>query len=112
MLFLSAKKNPFNQEQREYPVDFGFPFQDKYAINIEIPQGYAVETLPTTANIQTAENICGLKYNIQVNGNKIQLSITQEVFMSIVNPVDYSVLQESFKKIIEKQNEKIVLKKV
>ena len=112
MLFLSTKKNQFNQEQREYPVDFGFPSQDKYAINIEIPEGYAVETLPAVANIQTAENICGLKYNIQVSGNKIQLSITQDVYMSIVNPVDYQTLQESFKRMIEKQNEKIVLKKV
>ncbi len=112
MLFLASKKNPFNQESREYPVDFGYPYQDKFAINIEIPAGYAVETIPTVANIQTAENICGFKYNIQVNGNKIQISITQDVYMSIVNPVDYPVLQESFKKIIEKQNEKIVLKKV
>ena len=112
LLFLSSKKNPFTQEKREYPVDFGFPFQDKYAINIEIPEGYAIESLPAAANLQTQENICSFKYMIQANGNKIQLSITQDVFSPIVSPVDYPVLKESYMKIIEKQNEKIVLKKI
>ena len=112
LLFLSSKKNPFTQEKREYPVDFGFPFQDKYAINIEIPEGYAIESLPAAANLQTQENICSFRYIIQANGNKIQLSITQDVFSPIVSPVDYPVLKESYMKIIEKQNEKIVLKKI
>jgi hypothetical protein len=112
MLFLSTTKNPFNQEKRAYPVDFGFPSQDKYTINIEIPDGYVVESIPASAQMETEQNICSFKYIIQEAGNKIQLSITQDVFIPIVNPVDYPVLQESYKKIIEKQNEKIVLKKI
>lgn len=112
MLFLASNKNPFNQEKREYPVDFGFPFQDKYAINIEIPEGYEVESLPTVSNLQTQQNICSFKYNIVVNGNKIQLSVIQDIHNAIVNPADYPALQESFKKITEKQTEKIVLKKI
>lgn len=112
MLFLASKKNPFNQEKREYPVDFGFPFQEKYSINIEIPEGYVVESLPGVTQIQSEQKICSFKYNILANGNKIQLSITQDVSIPIVNPVDYPILQESYKNIIEKENEKIVLKKI
>jgi transglutaminase-like putative cysteine protease len=112
MIFLCSKKNPFNQEKREYPVDFGFPWQDKYSINIEIPEGYVVESIPAVAQIETAQNICNFKYNILANGTKIQLSITQEVTVPIVSPVNYPLLQESYKKILEKENEKIVLKKV
>jgi len=112
MLFLGSKKNPFNQEKREYPVDFGFPWQDKYTINIEIPDGYTVESLPAITQIETAQNICNFKYNILANGTKIQLSIMQEVTVPIVSSADYPMLQESYKKIIEKENEKIVLKKI
>lgn len=112
LLFFTTKKNPFNQEKREYPVDFGFPWQDKYAINIEIPEGYAVETLPSVTSIQTAQNIFGFKYNIVASGNKIQIAITQDIMVPIVNPADYQTLQESYKKMIEKQTEKIVLKKI
>jgi hypothetical protein len=42
MLFL-AGENPFQQEVREYPVDYGFPSQKKNTINIQIPDGYAIE---------------------------------------------------------------------
>jgi hypothetical protein len=34
LLFLTPNKNPFNQEEREYPVDFGYPFESKIYINI------------------------------------------------------------------------------
>lgn len=113
MLFLSPKQNPFDQEKREYPVDFGFPFQDRYNITFEIPQGYEIESIPTAIYLKMQEeNICSFKYIIQANGNQIQLSITQDVYVPIVNPNDYQALKEFYKKIIEKQNEKIILKKI
>ena len=113
MLFLSPKQNPFDQEKREYPVDFGFPFQDRYNITFEIPQGYEIESIPTAKYLKMQEeNICSFKYIIQANGNQIQLSITQDVYVPIVNPNDYQALKEFYKKIIEKQNEKIILKKI
>jgi hypothetical protein len=41
LLYFSFKENPFKQELRQYPVDFGYPFQNKLNITIEIPDGYA-----------------------------------------------------------------------
>lgn len=46
LLFFAATKNPFTQENREYPIDFFFPQQDKYTVSITIPDGYEVETMP------------------------------------------------------------------
>ena len=46
MLFFANEKNPFKQEVREYPVDFGFPFTDKYNITLKIPEGFTAEVLP------------------------------------------------------------------
>ncbi len=46
MLYLVSKENPFKQEVREYPVDFGYPKQEKYNININIPEGFVVESMP------------------------------------------------------------------
>ena len=57
MLFLAAKENPFKQEVREYPVDFGYPKQEKYNINIDIPEGYVVESMPESINIANGENV-------------------------------------------------------
>src|SRR5690606_1657471 len=43
LVFFAEKENPFKQDRREYPVDFIFPHQDKYALTINLPEGYAVE---------------------------------------------------------------------
>ncbi len=111
LLFFSMAQNPFKQEAREYPVDFGFPNQEKYVVNIDIPEGYVVETLPESVNVQTEQNICGFKYGIQVSGNKIQVNFTQDIKLPIVNADDYVSLKDVFQKLVAKQNEKIVLKK-
>jgi hypothetical protein len=112
LFFLSVNENPFKQETREYPVDFGFPFEDTYNVNIEIPEGYIIETLPTQAKFVTDENLAVFKYLISNTGNKIQMKITSTINSPIVSSEFYSTLKDFFQKVIEKQNEKIVLKKI
>ncbi len=112
LLFFATIQNPFVQEKREYPVDFGFPHQDKYMISIDIPDGYEIESTPATASIQTERGICGFKYSIQPNGNKIQLIFSQDIMLPIVNSTDYETLKNVFQMLVSKQTEKIILKKV
>ena len=111
LLFLATKENPFKQEVREYPVDFGYPTENKYNINIEIPEGYAVESLPQAINIATGENVGSFKYVIATNENKIQVSITSDINVAIVPADFYDVLKDFYKQMIDKLNEKIVLVK-
>jgi len=112
MLFLAIRKNPFKQESREYPVDFGYPILNKYNINLEIPEGYVVESLPTSINIAAGNDIGSFKFMIVNNDNKIQLSITSTINAAIVPPDYYPALKSFCQQMIDKQNEKIVLKKI
>jgi hypothetical protein len=112
LLFLVAKENPFKQEVREYPVDFGFPKQEKYSVNIIIPEGYTVESMPTALNIATGENIGAYKFMIANVANVIQISSTMDINAAIVQADFYPVLKAFFQQITDKQNEKIVLKKI
>jgi hypothetical protein len=112
LLFLAVKENPFKQEVREYPIDFSYPMLHKYNINIEIPEGYVVESMPTAINITTGSDIGSFKFTISNIENKIQLAITSTINTSIVSPDFYPVLKDFFQQMIDKQNEKIVLKKI
>jgi hypothetical protein len=112
LLFLTPNKNPFNQEEREYPVDFGYPFESKIYINIEIPQGYKIEYLPKNSKLSTGDNIGAFSYIIESSTNKIQLIITKTINKAIVSDDFYEVLKEFYQGMIDKQNEKIVLKKI
>ncbi|MEN9908825.1 MAG: hypothetical protein RLZZ540_1974 [Bacteroidota bacterium] len=112
LLFLTRKQNPFKQENREYPVDYGFPFQDKYAINIQIPEGFKVENLPQSMTLTMNGNLGVFKYLTSLQGNTIQISVSNQINSSIVLSEDYVALKSYYQKMIEKQNEKIVIVKI
>ncbi|WP_294958615.1 DUF3857 domain-containing protein [uncultured Flavobacterium sp.] len=112
MLFFTNDKNPFKQEVREYPVDFSYPFADKYNITIKIPEGFAVETLPAPAAMTMEENLGAFKFNIVANGDTLQLSILHQINEAIVSAEKYDMLKEYYKMMVAKQTEKIVLKRI
>ena len=112
LLFFTKNHNPFKQETREYPVDYGFPFVDKYNINIDIPEGYVVESLPKSTQFNMEENIGGFKFLANSSGNKIQFIISHQINTPIISPEYYSMVKNYYQGMIEKETEKIVLKKV
>ncbi|OIV43356.1 DUF3857 domain-containing protein [Flavobacterium johnsoniae] len=112
MLFFTNDKNPFKQEVREYPVDFSYPYVDKFNITIQIPDGYAVETLPAPAALVMEENLGTFKYNIAASGNVLQLAILHQINDAIVSTEKYEMLKEYYKAMVAKETEKIVLKRI
>jgi transglutaminase-like putative cysteine protease len=112
LLFFTKEHNPFKQETREYPIDYGFPFVEKYNINIDIPNGYVIEAMPKSAQVDMEDNIGGFKFIINSSGNKIQFIISHQINTSIVPSEYYSMLKDYYQAMITKETEKIILKKV
>ena len=112
LLFFTQHKNPFVQETRDFPIYFGYPKQEKYNVSIEIPDGYAVESIPKILKIATGENVGLFNFNITAEEKVIQVSVTKEINSLIVSSAFYDVLKDFFQQMIQKQTEKIVLKKI
>ncbi|KIA82740.1 DUF3857 domain-containing protein [Flavobacterium sp. AED] len=112
MLFLTEEQNPFKQENREYPIDYGFPFIDKYSINIQIPDGYKVETIPVPTVLNMQDNLGSFKFMTNLSEKTIQLVITNQINTPIISSEYYSMLKEYYQGMITKENEKIVLTKI
>ena len=106
------KENPFKQEKREYPVDFGF--KRKYIVNflLEIPENYSIESFPDAKSLALPGN--GGHFHLSVNKNS-NTKITLNSSITINKPVfynsEYQLLKELFKEIINSKNTSIVLKK-
>lgn len=111
LLFFGTKENPFKEETREYPIDFTFAKQNKFNISFSIPEGYEVETLPEAANVVIENGVGNFSYVIRQNGNQIQLISSIEISKTLLGAEYYSVIKDFFNKIVEKHNEKIVLKR-
>jgi hypothetical protein len=111
-LFFTQTKNPFVQEERQLPIYFGCPRQEKFNVNIDIPEGYMVESLPKSLKLETGENVGSFSFNSVTSDNKIQIIIVQDTNKRIVSSSFYDVLKAFYQQLTEKENEKIVLKKI
>ncbi len=111
MLFMGQKESPFKLDKREYPVKFDFPFKTRKIINITIPDGYTVESLPESTSFSLGQDSGSFRYQIKVNGQVIQLTTEMALNHTLIGTNDYKVLKGFYQLLIDKENEKVVLSK-
>ena len=112
LLHFATAENPFKQENRFYPIDFVYPHQDKFSISIKIPDGYAVETLPASKAVGMFDNKAVYKYTISNTANQIQLMYIFDVNTAVIGSEEYEEVKAFYKDMVEKNTEKVVLKKI
>ena len=112
LLFLTEKENPFKLENRNFPVDFATPWEDKVNITIEIPEGYQIESVPEQMAIGLVNNQGSYKFVTSLKNNKVQILSSLKIDTPIISPLDYESLKAFYDQLIQKQNEKIVLTKI
>jgi len=112
LTFLRMEENPFKLETREFPIDFGYAFKDMYIVNIEIPEGYQIESPIAPFRGRTPDGNAEFRYLVSAVGNKIQISASFNINKAIQGADTYLALKEFFNLIINKEAEQIVLKKV
>jgi hypothetical protein len=111
-LFLyRIEENPFKLENREYPVDFGSPFERVYMCRIKVPEGYQVDELPKPKVLALPENAGRYTYSITQAGNIINVVSNFQINRSIFSQVEYPNLREFYNQVVAKQDEQVVLKK-
>ena len=111
MLFL-VKQNPLVSEDRKLPLFFGYPEMEKYTINIDIPKGYAVESIPESLSLSLGDKSGSFSFRILGLENKIQIIVVKEINVALVSSSVYREWKDFFRRMSDKENEKIVLKKI
>ena len=110
--FLRTKINPFTEEERMYPMDFGYPYKATYAVSITIPDGYEVLSSPKPTIIELPNKLGSYKYLINGSMDNIQLSINFELNQAYISAENYLFIKEFFNQMIIKEEEQVVLKKI
>lgn len=104
-------KNPFNLNDRTYPVDLGTSSDERIVINITLPEKYDVLEMPKDMAIGLPNN--GGKYLLQTtfNDNKLSISQYKQFNRAIYHPEEYLYLKEFMSKIIQSQKTDLLIKK-
>ncbi|MEJ5995865.1 DUF3857 domain-containing protein [Pedobacter sp. Du54] len=105
-------KNPFNLNERTYPVDLGTANDERIMINISLPEKYELLESPKDLAISLPNN--GGKYLLKTvfEDNKLSISQLKQFSKSIYPSEEYLYLKEFYSKIIQNQKTDLLLKKV
>jgi len=112
LLFLTKKENIFSQKERLCPIDFTYPRTSKIIINLTIPDGYAIKSVPKSIRVEMNEKYGGYSFLIKNNGNVVQITQELKVNVPIIPVSNYLDLKGVYNKMTLKNAEKIVLEKI
>jgi hypothetical protein len=104
-------QSPFRLAERNYPVEFPYPFRDEFIFYLTIPTDYEVEEMPQSVTATLGEKGGKFDYTATKMDNMIQLSVKIEVKQLLFEVKEYSQVKTFFNLIAAKQAEQIVLKK-
>jgi len=109
LLFLSLNENPFKQEERLYPIDYGSAWKNETAVAIQIPEGFSIESTPEDFSLVLPNNLGTYKMKTEVINNKITVISQTKINSAIIGANHYKILKDLYKQAIDHQLEKIVL---
>ena len=110
-LLMRMEANEFSLEKRDYPVNFGSPFERMYTCKIKIPDGFQVDELPQSKVFALPEAGGKFLYNVARLENVISITSIFQINRDIFTQVEYPNLREFYNLVVAKQAEQIVLKK-
>lgn len=110
-LFSDLDKNYFIAENRSSDVDFGVHQDYNLFGNFTIPAGYVFDGLPENISLATPDRGIIFSRTASADGNLLNIRITVE-YKRTFYPLDsYAEFREFHKKMFDKLNEQVVIKK-
>jgi hypothetical protein len=106
------QRNPFQHEQRSFPVDIGMLQQEVIALTLTLPTGYTAE-LPKSASLVLPDK--GGRYLYSASSpapGTVQLMSRLTLDKPVYTAAEYAALRELYRQMLAKQAEALVIKKV
>jgi len=112
LIFMHVSKCPFTQVERQLPLEIPYAEQLTLVINLTLPEGYAVDELPQSMNIQTEDKLGFCRYNIKQTGNAVAVTYSFTLNKLLYLASEYKGVKAFWEMVAQKNNEILVLKKI
>ncbi len=100
-------------DRRLYPIDFAYPWVQRYIAQINLPEDYVVDEVPASIRLRSDDGSLVATYATQENADLRTLSVnfTVQLDRTLFAAEEYGPLREMFHRIIELQRAPVVLKR-
>jgi hypothetical protein len=107
-----GEQNPFRHDDRLFPVDFGAPKDETRMITLTLPTGYELAELPKPAVMELPDGGGRFLYSVTApSPGVVQLTSRLNLRKPAYAAAEYANLREFYRLMLEKQGEKLVIKK-
>ena len=103
--------NPFKLENRTYPIDYDYPFDESIVMTINIPDGWTIDELPQPVLYRLPGRSGEFRRIIRADGNQISMNYRLKIDKIRFMPEEYEVLKGMYDQMVSSLAERIVLKK-
>ena len=110
-LFSDLEKNPFIANSRVSDIDFGVHQDYTVFGNYTIPPGFVFDGVPENISMKTSDNGIVFSRTIQVETNLLNVRMTLEFKKTFYTADSYPEFTAFYKKLFDKLNEQVVIKK-
>ncbi len=104
-----SHRKPVKDDQRKYDVILNYEFRDIDSVEIEIPEGYTVESLP--ANVTVTSQFGKYSITSKLNGNKITCFRIAEQYSGRFPAASYNEMVKYYEDVYKADRAKMVLVK-
>jgi hypothetical protein len=112
LLMEAVSRNPYTLEERNYPIDYNYLVSENFIFEYTIPDGYAVEAMPKSGALKTADNSISVLYAIQNVDNSIKVVYRKIINRKLFLPDEYLDLKDFYDEMVKMNTEMIILKKI
>ena len=99
-------------EERTMPIDFAYPWEQRYIANIRLPEGYALEEAPAPIRVKAADGSMLASFSAEQNApGLVSVSLTVQLGRTVYAAHEYPALRDMYRRVIELQESLLVLKR-
>lgn len=109
-LNMPLAENTLEQEKRNYPVDFVFPFNDEFTSNLQIPNSYTIKSLPDDYSID--DDLVGLKVSYSYKNNSLIAEGSCNFKKAVYTVDEYPKLRKHMDMMVKYFNQAVVIEKI
>ncbi|MCI1188843.1 DUF3857 and transglutaminase domain-containing protein [Hymenobacter sp. DH14] len=110
--YFGTEQNPFRHDDRLFPVDFGAAQDETTLITLTLPEGYELAELPKPAAVALPDDGGRFMYSVTAAApGTVQIMSRLNLRKTVYAANEYVSLREFYRLMLEKQGEKLVIKK-
>ena len=104
-------ENPLRAPTRSFAVDFAYPRDLKLTVSLQLPDGYAVEDMPSNKQVKLPGQAAHFQRLVGVTDGRLTMRMRFLIRETRFEPDQYESLRGFFEEVVAAQAEQVVLRR-